>query len=147
MLTERFADALPRRQGHLVARPEPIECSVTVKIQQNILEGRKLEAELARQQDKGSAEAKEMERRLTQIKAELQEQKKTFKELNSPNFPKTPLTALGAACTDRRWAERAKEILVKQPDKLGRAYFIWIDSKSREFKAAEQRPRPEAIAR
>jgi hypothetical protein len=120
--------------------------ALNVKIQKNVLEGRKLEAELS-QQVGGSAETKEKEKRLAQIKSELQEQKKTFQELNSPKFPSTSLTALGAACSDFRWTDRAKDLLIKHPEKLGQHYYVWMNTGTREIKASQERPKLEEIAK
>ncbi len=119
---------------------------LNVKLQKNINEGRKLEAQIP-QQANGSSEQQAMQKRLAEIKAEIQEQKKSFELLNSPLFPSTSLTALGAACTDRRWAERAKEVLLKHPEKLGGEYFVWLDKNTREMKASQQRPEMAVVAK
>lgn len=116
------------------------------KIQKNVLDYRKLEAGLAKMPE-GSPEAEKTKKRMSEIMSTLQEQKKTFAELNSPYFPSTQLTALGAACSDMRWLDRAKDILIKQPDKLGKNYFVWMDKTTREIKAAQERPAADAVAR
>lgn len=119
---------------------------LNVKLQKNIIEGRKLESEIP-QQASGGADQIGSQKRLAEIMAEIQEQKKTFELLNSPLFPQTSLTALGAACTDKRWIDRAKEVLLKNPDKLGGSYFVWFDKDTREVKASRQRPNFNTVAR
>jgi hypothetical protein len=116
------------------------------KIQKNVLEYRKLEQQQAKQAA-NSAEAKETQKRMSELMSTLQEQKKTFQELNSPYFPTTQLTALGAACGDFRWVERGKDILIKRPDQLGKSYFVWMDKTSREIKASEDRPSLDVVAK
>lgn len=115
------------------------------EIQKNINEYRKLEASVP-QQTKGSPEAVATEKRLTEIKSELEKQKATFKELNSQYFPTTAVTAMGAACQDRRWVEHAKELLINRPENLGKRYFVWLDKGTRELKASHDRPAKEVIA-
>ncbi|HQH28097.1 MAG TPA: hypothetical protein PLP17_11920 [Oligoflexia bacterium] len=119
---------------------------LNTKIQKNLIAYRKLESD-HKKLAAGSTEANAAEKRLTALKSELQEQKKTFEQLNSRYFPTTPLTALGAACSDMRWAERAKAILIKHPEKLGKRYFVWIDAVSQEIKASEKRPSLDTVAK
>ena len=118
---------------------------LNAKIQKNIIEGRKLERKI--KEMAGNSEAKEAEKQLGEIKAELQNQKKDFELLNSPSFPSTSLTALGAACSDRRWVEKAKEVLLKNPEKMGGDYFIWLDKGTREVKGSKERPKLEVVAK
>ena len=120
--------------------------ALNVKLQANIIEGRKLEADIP-QQPAGSAERIASQKKLDEIMAEIQEQKKTFELLNSPLFPQTSLTALGSACSDLRWLDRAKEVLLKDPEKLGGDYFVWYDKDTRVLKASRQRPRYDTVAR
>jgi hypothetical protein len=106
-------------------------------LQANIIEYRKLET------DK-SAEANA---RRTVLKSEIQKQEKLFKELNSPLFPRTQITAYGAACMDRRWALKAKEVLMKRPELLGGHFHVWLDKTTRQPKASRDRPNLEWIAK
>jgi hypothetical protein len=115
-------------------------------IQKNVLSVRKLEAKLINL-PKDSPEIVSGKKELQDLKKLLADQKITFETLNSQHFPITGLTALGLACSERRWVERAKEILIKHPDKLGQHYFVWMDKGSREIKAAKKRPSWEHVAR
>ncbi len=107
--------------------------------QTSIIEYRKLEKQLETAKE-GSPEGSAVRTRIAEIKAKSDQQKKKIDEFNSPYFPSTDITALGAACRDTRWMEIAKEKLMERPELLGRRFFVWMEKGSRKFRAAEKRP-------
>lgn len=120
--------------------------SMNAEIQKNIIDYRTLERDLKGLAE-GTPERAKAEARKKELWAELQVQKGKFKELNSPDFPKTEFSVYGAACNDRRWVGKAKDILVEKPEQLGKHFHVWMDAKTREVKVALNRPQPQMVAR
>ena len=113
--------------------------ALNAQVQENIDEYRKLEIQ-AKQAAPDSAEAKAAKQRMTEINSAVTKQKAQFKELNSPNFPETQFTVYGAACTDRRWVLRAKEVLVERPELLGQHFHVWMEKGTRKVQVSQTRP-------
>jgi len=110
--------------------------SAQAELQKTILEYRRLE---------GSNDSSDKSK-LGEVKERLDKQKKKFQGLDSKYFPRTPVTAFGAACNDKRWLEEAKSKLVEKPELLGKHWYVWLDKSSREPKAAIKRPPFETMA-
>ena len=109
------------------------------ELQSNIYKYRKLEGNVS-----GGTEANKAE--MDKVMAEIQIQKTKFKQLDSKYFPSTPVTAFGAACTDKRWVEEAKAKLVEKPEQLGKQWYVWLDKTTRKPQAALERPDYEKMA-
>lgn len=104
--------------------------AIQKELQNNILTYRKLELE--------NPESNKAE--MAKVMTTIQQQKDKFKMLDSKYFPKTPVTAYGSACSDRRWLEEAKAKLVEKPENLGKQWYVWLDKTTRTPKAATERP-------
>ncbi len=102
---------------------------VQSQLQNTIIEYRKAES------DKSEAG----QSKLDEIKSRIDKQKKTFQDLDSKYFPRTPVTAYGAACNDKRWLEEAKAKLVEKPEHLGKHWYVWLDKASRKPMAGVER--------
>ena len=120
--------------------------ALNAEIQTNINEYRKLELSF-KQQAEGSPEAAATKKRMDEINVTAATQKKRFKELNSPLFPKTNFAVYGRACSDKRWTIRAREILAEKPEMLGGTYNVWMDATTKEIKVSDTRPDLAAVLR
>lgn len=107
-------------------------------LQKSILDYRKLESS----GDRSEQTMKE----LATIKTRIDQQKEVYQNFTSKYFPRTPVTAFGAACNDRRWVEEAKGKLIDRPEELGKHWFVWLDKTSRQPKAGLKRPALDTVA-